>query len=87
MACTFCTSSNQTEFPAEVHIHFPHLRNGGKPGVFVFPRLLVCLDCGSSSFTIAASELAELARAGASIPQPNGRCEPPHLGAAYEPLP
>ena len=33
---TFCTSSNQTEFPAEVNIHFPDLRNG-QPGVFVFP--------------------------------------------------
>jgi hypothetical protein len=67
MSCTFCSSSNQTEFPAEVHIHFPGLRNAGKPGVFVSPRLLVCLDCGSSSFTTPASDLAQLCAAGKQV--------------------
>jgi hypothetical protein len=67
MPCTFCASSNQMEFPAEVMIHFPGLKNADKPGVFVFPRLLVCLDCGSSSFTTPASELARLGRARASV--------------------
>jgi len=62
MSCAICTSSNQTEFGAEVHIHFPGFRNAAKPGVFVFPSLLVCLDCGSSSFMTPASELAQLAR-------------------------
>ena len=60
MSCSFCTSSNQTVFPAEIHIHFPGLSNADKPGVLVFPRLLVCLDCGSSSFMTPAPELAEL---------------------------
>ena len=60
MACTSCASSNQTEFPAEVNIHFPGLRNANKLGVFVFPRLLVCLDCGYSSFMTPAPELAQL---------------------------
>jgi hypothetical protein len=60
MHCEFCSSTNQTEFPAEVNIHFPHLGNAGKPGVFVFPRIMVCLDCGFSSFTTPESELALL---------------------------
>jgi hypothetical protein len=60
MPCTVCTSGNQREFPAEVNIHFPGLRNSGNPGVFVFPKLLVCLDCGSSTFTTPTTELAEL---------------------------
>ncbi len=64
MPCPFCTSNNQTELPAEVNIHFPGLKNADKPGVFVFPRLLVCLDCGSSSFMTPASELARLADRG-----------------------
>ena len=63
MACSFCTSKNQTEFPAEVNIHFPDLRNVDKVGVFVFPRLLVCRDCGSSSFMTPAPELAQLCAA------------------------
>ena len=48
MLCTLCASSNLREFPAEVNIHFPGLKNADKPGVFVFPKLLVCLHCGSS---------------------------------------
>ncbi len=65
MFCPFCTSNNQRELSAEVNIHFPGLKNADKPGVFVFPILLVCLDCGSSSFMTPASELARLAGAGA----------------------
>ncbi len=76
MSCTFCASSNQTEFPAEVNIHFPGLRNADKPGVFVFPRLLICLDCGSSAFTTPASELAQLVSAGANTTQWNDLCKP-----------
>jgi hypothetical protein len=60
MPCSFCTSSNQAEFPAEVHIHFPGLSRVDKLGVLVFPRALVCLDCGSSSFMTPTSELAQL---------------------------
>jgi hypothetical protein len=66
MSCTFCASNNQRVFPAEVNIHFPGLENADKPGVFVFPKLLVCLDCGSSSFMTPTSEVARLAGAGAS---------------------
>ena len=66
MSCTFCASSNQRVFPAEVHIHFPGLKNANKPGVLVFPKLLVCLDCGSSSFMTPTGEVARLAEAGAS---------------------
>jgi hypothetical protein len=32
----------------------------------VFPKLLVCLDCGSSSFMTPTGEVARLAEAGAS---------------------
>ncbi len=61
MSCVFCASTNEAEYPAEVNIHFPGLRNADKPGVFVFPRLLVCLDCGFSSFVTPELELARLA--------------------------
>jgi hypothetical protein len=67
MPCPFCTSSNQRVFAAEVNIRFPGLINAGESGVLVFPRLLVCLDCGSSMFITPASELAHLARANAQV--------------------
>lgn len=65
MSCVFCGSTNQAEYPTEVNIHFPGLRNADKPGVFVFPRLLVCLDCGFSSFMTPESELGRLAEVAA----------------------
>jgi hypothetical protein len=57
MSCSSCTSGNQAEFTAEINIHFPGLKNLDKHSVFVFPKLLVCLDCGCSWFTIREAEL------------------------------
>jgi hypothetical protein len=66
MSCLSCASGNQAEFSAEMIIHFSGLKNLDKPGVWVFPKLLVCLDCGFSRFTTPESELALLARGMAS---------------------
>ena len=63
MPCLFCTSDNQTAFLAEIDIFFPGLINAGKDPLLVFPQVLVCLDCGFSSFTTPASELSVLAKA------------------------
>lgn len=60
MKCPACASDNLGGFSAEVHIHFPHRENLDKPGVFLFPRVFVCLNCGLSSFTATESELREL---------------------------
>jgi len=63
MSCVSCGSSNLVEFPAEVNIHYAALTNlEGQPGMLVFPKLSVCLDCGLSEFYVVASELALLAR-------------------------
>jgi hypothetical protein len=68
MPCRVCASSNQREFPAEVNIHLPGLRNSHYPGVFVFPTLRVCLDCGSSSFLTPTFQLAQLCAADEPLP-------------------
>jgi hypothetical protein len=60
MLCPLCQSSKQAEFTAEMMIHFCGLRNIDKPGVLVFPKVFVCLDCGSSRFTTPATELRVL---------------------------
>jgi hypothetical protein len=52
MSCPSCASGNQVGFSAEMMLHFPGLKNLDKPGVWLFPQLLVCLDCGVSLFTI-----------------------------------
>lgn len=61
MPCVSCGSNRQPEFLAEINIHFSGFKNLGKPGVLVFPKVLVCLDCGLSWFTTPKTELAQLA--------------------------
>jgi hypothetical protein len=62
MSCASCTSCNQAEFTAEINIHVLGLKNLDKPSVLVFPKLLICLDCGFSRFTTPETELRLLAR-------------------------
>jgi hypothetical protein len=57
MQCKSCGSNNQTEFNAEINIHFLGLKNLDKPAVLVFQKLLLCLDCGFTEFTLKGSEL------------------------------
>jgi hypothetical protein len=52
MVCPSCQSHNQAEFTAEMIVHSPGPENLDKPGVWLFPKLSVCLDCGVSRFTI-----------------------------------
>ena len=61
MSCQLCGSGNETELAAEMIIHFSGLRNLDKPGVWVFSKLLVCLDCGCSHFTVPERELVSIA--------------------------
>jgi hypothetical protein len=42
-------------------IHFPGLENIDKPAVWLFPKLLLCPDCGCSRFTVPQRELASIA--------------------------
>lgn len=60
MSCLMCVSSNEGEFGTEILVHFPGLKNLDKTPVWVFPKLLVCLDCGFSRFTTPERELAIL---------------------------
>jgi hypothetical protein len=61
MHCKTCGSDNQTEFDAEINIHSPGLKNLDKPAILVFPKLLVCPDCGFVEFTLRKSEVLLLA--------------------------
>jgi hypothetical protein len=57
MSCKSCQSQNQRTFGAEIAIHLPGLST---PHVFLFPKLLVCLDCGFTEFSIPETELPRL---------------------------
>jgi hypothetical protein len=73
MTCKSCSSENQRKFTSEINIHFPGLKNLDRPTVLVFPKLLVCMDCGFTEFAIPEAELQRLgkdtaARGSATLP-------------------
>jgi hypothetical protein len=61
MFCPSCQSRNQAEFTAEMIVHFSGLKNIDKPGVWLFPKVSICLGCGNSRFSTPKTELALLA--------------------------
>lgn len=61
MSCLSCASQNLVTLSVEMNMHFTGLRNIDKPGVWLFPDVLVCLDCGYAHFSVPAVELARLA--------------------------
>jgi hypothetical protein len=52
---------NQVEFSAEMVVHLGGLKNLDKSGVMLFPKVLVCLACGSSQFAVTKADVALLA--------------------------
>jgi len=62
MSCLICGSGNDAELAAEMTIHFSGLKNLNNPGVLVCTKLLVCLDCGFSRFSVPETALASVAK-------------------------
>jgi hypothetical protein len=56
--CPSCSSFRNMKCRGEICLHFPGgLQALKKFPVFVFPHIVVCLDCGSAKFTVPESEL------------------------------
>jgi hypothetical protein len=66
MSCKSCGSVNQKKFSAEMAIRFPELKDIGKPVVWAFPEVVVCLDCGTAEFAVPEAELRQLAKGDAA---------------------
>jgi|HubBroStandDraft_6_1064221.scaffolds.fasta_scaffold1962376_1 hypothetical protein len=66
MPCMSCGSVNQQNFVGEMGIRSPGLKNIDKPTVWVFPDLIVCLDCGFAEFTVLEAQLRLLAKGDAA---------------------
>ena len=64
--CKSCGSVNQKKFSAEMGIHFPELKDIDKPVVWVFPEVVVCLDCGTAEFAVPEAELRQLSKGDAA---------------------
>ena len=61
VVCKRCSGGSQKEFNAEINVHFPGWEGLEKPTVWVFPKILVCLDCGFAEFSVPKTELLRLA--------------------------
>jgi len=66
MACKSCGSERRAELRAEINIHVPDGKGLDESGVWVFPKLEVCLVCGRTQFTIPESKLNQLESATAA---------------------
>jgi hypothetical protein len=61
--CPACASPNQTEFAAEMIIHFSGSRYIDYPGVLQSPRILICGDCGFARFALQEDARVQLVQA------------------------
>jgi hypothetical protein len=62
--CGVCASSNILELVAESCLHFPGLNGLKVEPIFVFPKIVVCADCGFVQSRLSDREL-EKVRGGA----------------------
>jgi RNase P subunit RPR2 len=62
VTCKSCRSNLQKTFKAEIAIHFSGRENVDKPTVFVFPELLICLECGKAEFVVPEEKLRRLGK-------------------------
>jgi hypothetical protein len=60
MRCKSCGSEKQRKFTAEIAIHFPGRKNLEMPAIWVFPEIIVCLECGNSLFVVPETELTKM---------------------------
>ena len=60
MKCANCSLDALAAFSAEIMIHCVGVENRDFPGVLIFPKLLVCLECGRTQFAIPQAELQQL---------------------------
>ena len=60
--CGSCRSINLRGFIAEMGIRSGGLKNIDEQSVFIFPKLNLCMDCGSAEFVVPEGELRQLAK-------------------------
>jgi len=58
--CKSCASGNLKELGSEISVHFPGLDGLSKFPLFIFPMLVVCLDCGFTEFMFPERDLRML---------------------------
>lgn len=62
LPCKACGSENVQKMRGEIAMRSPGLKNIDKPVVWLFPDILVCMDCGVAEFAVPEDELRMLAK-------------------------
>jgi hypothetical protein len=57
MACTSCGSKNLRSFKGEIAVRYPGLERTDGPPVWVYPELVLCLDCNNALFAVPGAAL------------------------------
>jgi hypothetical protein len=57
MSCPACWLDDHMEITAEMVLHLCGLKNIDRPAIYLFPKLLVCMDCGFARFTVPKAQL------------------------------
>ena len=60
MVCKRCSSDRQSEFTSEMNLHFPGYEGLTKPTVWLFQKVVICLNCGFAEFTVSQTDLPQL---------------------------
>ena len=62
--CSSCGSANVSHLIGEIGLHFRGFENIKTPTLFVFPEVVVCMDCGLARFALGDRECRELVELG-----------------------
>jgi hypothetical protein len=60
--CIYCGTEHMQMLNGEVALHFAGIENIDKPATFIFPKILLCLDCGAAHFVIPDATRISLMR-------------------------
>lgn len=67
LTCNSCSSCNVVEVVAETCIHFPGLKGLKADPIFVFPKAVICLDCGLVRSNLSEKELEHVRKGAAKV--------------------
>jgi hypothetical protein len=57
MPCTLCGSKNVRILKGEIAVRYPGLERTDGPAVWVFPELVLCLDCDEALLAVPGAAL------------------------------
>ena len=63
MSCSSCGSRNVIELSTETCLHFPGQNGLNVEPIFIFPKAVACLDCGSMQSSLARREVEQVSKA------------------------